>query len=282
MKKLFAVMLMLALVLPLFAQAEARPVLLVVSFGTSYADTREATIGAIEKKMQETFPDYEVRRAFTSQIIIKKLKERDSLAIDNVAEAMERLLADGVKHVVVQPTHVMNGEEYDEMMASLAPYGDKFESFKVGVPLLTSSDDYKQLVDEVMAEMPKLGDKEGIVLMGHGTHHFANATYAALDYVLKDMGHEKVSVGTVEGYPTLDEVIKQLERAGVAKVYLAPLMIVAGDHATNDMAGDEEDSWKVVLKSKGFEVEPLLKGLGEYAGVQDHFVRHAKEAMESK
>lgn len=282
MKKMLAVLLMLSLMILFAALGETKPVILVVSFGTSYEDTREMTIGAIEKKIQEAYPDYEVRRAFTSQIIIDKLLKRDKLEIDNVKAAMERLIADGVKKLVVQPTHVMNGEEYDEMMGIIVEYKDKFESFKVGSPLLTASDDYKQLVEEVMAEMPKLGDKECLVFMGHGTAHFANATYAALEYTFRDMGYDRVFVGTVEGYPTFDEVLKQAEKAGVSKIYLAPLMIVAGDHANNDMAGDEEDSWKVMFKAKGFEVEPIIRGIGEYAGVQEHFVRHVKDAMESK
>lgn len=282
MKKLLAILLMLALAVPFAALADAKPVILVVSFGTSYADTRELTIGAIEKKIQAEFPGYEVRRAFTSQIIIDKLLKRDKLEIDNVKAAMERLVKDGVKELVVQPTHVMNGEEYDEMMEQISEYKDKFASFKVGRPLLTSSDDYKQLVEEVMAEMPKLGEKEGLVLMGHGTAHFANAAYAALDYVFKDMGHDRVFIGTVEGYPTFDEVLKQVEKAGLSKIYLAPLMIVAGDHANNDMAGDEEDSWKVMFKAKGFEVEPIIRGIGEFVGVQEHFIRHVKDAIEAK
>lgn len=280
MKKLLALTLMLALVAPALALADtAKPVLLVVSFGTSYNDTRAVTIEAIENKAREAFPDYEVRRAFTSQIIIDKLAKRDNLVIDNVPQAMERLVKDGVKDVVVQPTHVMNGAEYDEMTAALAPYADKFASFKVGSPLLTAADDYKELIAEITAELPKLGDGEAVVFMGHGTHHFANITYAGLEYVFKQLGHNNVFIGTVEGYPTLDEVIQQLEKNGVKKVYLLPLMIVAGDHASNDMAGDEEDSWKVQLKAAGYEVEPILKGLGEYKGIQEHFVRHIQNAI---
>lgn len=281
MKKMLLLVLTLALCAPALALAEtaAKPVILVVSFGTSYNDSREATIGAIEAKVAQAYPDYEVRRAFTSQIIIDKLASRDGLVIDNVLQAMDRLVADGVRDVVVQPTHVMNGFEYDEMMEALAPYADKFDSFKVGVPLLTSSEDYKQLVTEIMAEIPAPAAGEAIVFMGHGTEHFANATYAALEYVFKDSLYPGVFIGTVEGYPDLEAVMRQVAAYGAEKVTLYPLMIVAGDHAQNDMAGDDEDSWKMAFKGEGYEVQCVLKGLGEYEGVRQHFLRHVADAI---
>ncbi len=282
MKRILPMILCLMLLAPSFALAEAqaaKPVILVVSFGTSYNDSREATIGAIEKLAQESFPDYEVRRAFTSQTIIDKLKSRDGLEIDNVEQAMDRLVKDGVQDVVIQPTHVMNGKEYDQMTAAIAPYRDKFASFKVGVPLLTASKDYKELVEEIAAELPKTKDGEAIVFMGHGSDHYAESAYAAMDYVFKDMGYKNVFVGTVEGYPDLETVMRHVADFGATKVTLLPLMIVAGDHANNDMAGDEEGSWKMAFKSAGYEVEPIIKGLGEYKGVQEHFVRHIQDAI---
>lgn len=282
MKKRIALLLALALVLgaaPALAAEAAKPVILVVSFGTSYNDSREATIGTVEQKIAAAFPEYEVRRAFTSQIIIDKLASRDGLAIDNVDQAMQRLAADGVKTLVVQPTHVMNGFEYEEMMAAIAPYAAQFDSIAYGKPLLTSVEDYFQLVEEIGAELPQAQSGEIFALMGHGTEHYANATYAALDYAFKDAGRDDVFVGTVEGYPDLDAVLRRAKESGAAKVTLLPLMIVAGDHAANDMAGDEEGSWKLAFKGEGYEVDCLLKGLGEYAGVQDHFVRHVQAAI---
>jgi sirohydrochlorin cobaltochelatase len=283
MKRILPLILSLVLLAPTFALGEAqavKPVILVVSFGTSYNDSRELTIGAIEKLAQESFPDYEVRRAFTSQIIIDKLASRDGLVIDNVSQALERLVADGVKDLVIQPSHVMNGREYDQMSAEIAPYKDKFASFKVGLPLLSSAEDYKQLVEEIAPELPEAGEGEAIVFMGHGTEHFANSAYAALDYVFKDMGHKNVFVGTVEGYPDLETVMRHVAESGASKVTLLPLMIVAGDHANNDMAGDEEGSWKMAFKGEGYEVNCVIKGLGEYQGVREHFVRHIQDAIE--
>lgn len=261
------------------ADADKKAVL-VVSFGTSYNETREKTIGAVEKAIAEAFPDYEQRRAFTSQTIIDKVNERDGEKIDNVTEAMDRLLADGFGTVVIQPTHVMNGEEYDEMKALTSPYEDKFASIKYGQPLLTSSDDYETVINAIAADTPQIADKtNAVVFMGHGTEHFANATYAALDYRFKAMGYDNVFVGTVEAYPDFDKIKSDLAAYNAQKVVLIPLMIVAGDHATNDMAGDEEDSWKTQLKKEGYEVECVMKGLGEYPGIRDMFVAHCEDAM---
>lgn len=254
--------------------------LLVVSFGTSYNETRAATIEAIETAIAAAYPDYEMRRAFTSQIIIDKLEERDGLEIDNVQEAMERLIADGVGTLVVQPTHVMSGEEYDEMMEAVAPYEGQFASVSYGLPLLSSDADYEEVVS-ILAEETAAYDAEGtaIVFMGHGTHHEANATYAKLQQVLSDAGYDNYFIGTVEAEPALEDVMAMVAESGAGKVVLLPLMIVAGDHATNDMAGDEEDSWKTAFKAEGYEVECVLKGLGEYAGIQAMFVAHAGDAI---
>lgn len=259
---------------------ENKKAVLVVSFGTSYNDSRDKTIGAVESKIAEAFPDYDQKRAFTSQIIIDKLEKRDGLKINNVTEAMEELLNEGYGTVVVQPTHVMNGEEYDEMKELTAPYEDKFVNIKYGKPLLTSSDDYVELINAIVAETPQIKeDKTAVVLMGHGTEHFANATYSALDYRFKALGYNNVFVGTVEGYPDLDKVKSDVKAGGYTKVVLLPLMIVAGDHANNDMAGDEEDSWKTQFKKEGYEVETVLKGLGEYKGVQEMFAEHCQDAL---
>ena len=262
------------------AAEETKPVLLAVSFGSSYNETREATIGAIESALQAAYPEYEVRRAFTSQIVIDILEDREKMEIDNVTEAMDRLVADGVKEVVVQPTHVMPGFEYDDAMAEIEEYAAKFDSMKVGAPLLTADEDFDALVASLVEETAEYNaEGTALVFMGHGTHHEANSTYATLQQKLSDAGHANYFIGTVEAEPSLDTVLAAVQDSGAAKVVLLPLMIVAGDHATNDMAGDEEGAWKTTFTAAGFEVECVLKGLGEYAGVQEQLVEHAAAAM---
>ena len=265
------------------APAEAKPVLLAVSFGSSFNETREANIDAIEADLQAAYPEYEVRRAFTSQIIIDILEEREGMEIDNIEEAMERLVADGVKEVVIQPTHVMPGFEYDDVMAVVAEYADKFDSVKTGDPLLTSDKDFDALVAAI-AEETAVYNEEGtaVVFMGHGTHHEANATYARLQKRLHAAGLTNYFVGTVEGAPLVEDVLASVQATDAAKVVLLPLMIVAGDHANNDMAGDEEGSWKDVFTKAGYEVECVLKGLGEYAGARQMLVEHAGAAIEGQ
>ena len=262
------------------AAVEAKPVLLAVSFGSSYNETRDVTIGAVEAALQAAYPEYEVRRAFTSQIVIDILKEREKLEIDNVIEAMDRLVAYGVKEVVIQPTHVMPGFEYDDVMAEIASYADKFDSMKVGDPLLTSDKDYDAVVASLVAETAEYNvEGTAVVFMGHGTHHEANSTYSRLEKRLHAAGYTNYFVGTVEGAPLIDDVIESVKATDAKKVVLLPLMIVAGDHANNDMAGDEEDSWKTAFTNAGYEVECVLKGLGQYEGVQNLLVAHAGNAI---
>jgi sirohydrochlorin cobaltochelatase len=263
------------------AAPAAAPVILVVSFGTSYNDNRELSIGAIEKALGAAYPAYEIRRAFTSQIIIDKLKERDGLAIDTVPQALERLAADGVAEVIVQPTHVMAGYEYDDVVAELAPYQGKFRRLAVGSPLLSSDSDYDALVS-VLAEETKAHNTPGtaVVFMGHGTEHDANAVYGKLQQRVAEAGLANYIIGTVEAHPALEDVLALVKASGAAKVVLLPLMIVAGDHANNDMAGDEPDSWKSAFLAEGFDVACDLRGMGQYPGVQALVVRHAGEAME--
>ncbi len=253
--------------------------LLVVSFGTSY-DNREQSIGGIERALQSAYPDFEVRRAFTSQIIIDKLKERDKLKIDNVKEAMDRLVADGVKNVVIQPTHVMDGFEYSDIVAEVSDYTDRFEKLAIGKNLLASDEDYRA-VAAVIAQETKTYDTEGtaVVLMGHGTEAASNITYAKMQEAFFDAGCSRYFVGTVEAKPNLDDVMAFAKASGAKRVVLAPLMIVAGDHAANDMAGNEEDSWKKVFEAAGFEVECILMGMGEMQGIQELIVLHAGEAI---
>ncbi|HWP50373.1 MAG TPA: sirohydrochlorin cobaltochelatase [Clostridia bacterium] len=257
--------------------------ILVVSFGTSYNESRAATIGAVEAAITDAFKDFEVRRAFTSQIIIDKIKSRDNEQIDNVEEAMNRLVADGVKTLVVQPTHVMNGFEYDQMVEAVTPFTDKFDTLSIGKPLLTSDADYAELANILVAETATYNvDKTAVVFMGHGTEHPANATYSKLDGILKAMSNIKnYHIGTVEATPSLEDVMTEVAKTDATRVVLLPMMIVAGDHANNDMAGDEEDSWKTKFKGEGYEVECVIKGLGEYTGIQKMFVEHTQDAIDA-
>jgi len=283
MKKILAIVLTFVMLLTCAAFAEeAKPVILVVSFGTSYNDNRDLSIGGVEEAIQAAYPEWEVRRAFTAQTVIDILDERDAIDTDNVVEAMDKLVADGVKKVVIQPTHVMNGAEYDDVMAEIAPYADKFEGFAVGAPLLTSVEDYEAVTEALLAENENAGSADtAIVYMGHGTHHFANATYSQAQLVMQAAGYENVFVGTVEGFPALENVMANVTAYGAEKVVLYPFMVVAGDHASNDMAGDEEDSWKTAFANAGFEVECVLEGLGQNAGVQAIYVEHVQAAMEA-
>lgn len=256
--------------------------ILAVSFGTSYNDSREKTIGAIEEAIRAACPEYEVRRAFTAQIIIDKLKERDGLEIDNVTEALDRAVADGVKILAVQPTHLMNGLEYQDLIAELEEYQEDFEKIVVGEPLLTSDEDFRQVAKAIAEATDSYNDGEtAIVFMGHGTEAESNQVYEKMQKTLEAEGFENYFIGTVEAKPDLEDVKSALKEAGIyKKVVLAPLMVVAGDHANNDMAGDEEDSWKTVFAGEGYEVECLLQGIGELEDIQKIYVEHVKTALE--
>ena len=259
-----------------------KPVVLVVSFGTSYADTREKTIGAIEKAIAATYTDYEIRRAFTSQTIINILARRDNIEVDNVDKAMNRLVTDKVKELIVQPTLVMNGIEYDQMIAAIKPYEKNFTRIRYGRPLLSSDTDFEDAASALIENAKQYSaDDTAVVFMGHGTEHDANEVYTHLDKLLKARGFGRYFVGTVEAEPSLDDIIPELSLIGVKKVILLPFMIVAGDHANNDMAGDDEDSWKSILEREGYTVTPVLKGLGEYPEIQRLYIRHVGEATKS-
>jgi sirohydrochlorin cobaltochelatase len=254
--------------------------ILVVSFGTSYNDSRDITIGAIENAIQDAYPQYEVRRAFTSQIIIDKLKERDGLEIDNVTEALDRAVADGIKTLIVQPTHLMNGYEYTDLADELENYKDKFENISIGEPLLTSDSDFEAVTQAIVEATSSYDDGEtAICFMGHGTEADSNSVYAKLQDTLAADGYENYYIGTVEAEPSLDDVIEAIDGKGYKKVILEPLMVVAGDHANNDMAGDDDDSWKSVLESRGYQVECVIKGLGQFESIQKIYVDHVTAAI---
>ena len=254
--------------------------ILVVSFGTSYNDNRDLSIGATEEAIQEAFPDYEVRRAFTSQIIIDKLEERDGLEIDNVTEALDRAVEDGIKNLVVQPTHLMDGYEYQDLVGELAEYAEAFEKIEVGAPLLTSDEDFENVVKAITADTKEYDDGEtAICFMGHGTEAESNKVYAKMQELLTEEGYDNYFVGTVEASPTLEDVMAQVDAGDYKNVVLEPLMVVAGDHANNDMAGDEEGSWKKAFEDAGYNVECLIQGLGQLEEIQDIYVEHTQDAI---
>ncbi len=254
--------------------------LLVVSFGTSYNDNRRLTIGAIEGAMESAFPDWSVRRGFTSQIIIDHVKSRDGETIDNVKEALERASKNGVKNLVVQPTHLMDGIEYNELTDNIAEYSDAFEKIMIGKPLLTSDEDFQKVMDAIVSASSEYDDGEtAICLMGHGTEADSNQVYGKMQKLLSDSGYKNYYVGTVEASPSLEDVLELVKSGSYKKVVLRPFMIVAGDHANNDMAGDEEDSWKTAFEEAGYEVTPIVSGLGELEEIRALLVEHAQDAI---
>ena len=265
------------------AKASSDKEILVVSFGTSYSNSRHVTIGAIEDAIREAYPDYQVRRAFTAQIIIDKLKKEENIEIDNVKQALDRAVANGVKTLIVQPTHLMNGLEYNDLKKELDKYKDKFDKIALGEPLLTSDEDFKQVIAAITNDTKEYLDGEtAICFMGHGTEADSNKVYATLQEKLKAAGYNDYFVGTVEATPTVDDVIAQVKESGKYKrVILQPLMVVAGDHANNDMAGDEEGSWATKFKAAGFEVKPVLRGLGQIYDIQKIYLEHVKAAIDS-
>lgn len=258
---------------------EPKKAILVVSFGTSYNPTREKTIDVIENKIGDAFSDWKIYRAWTSKMIMAKLLKRDGVKINNVKEAMEQMRDDGITDVIIQPTHVINGIENDMMKEDALSYRDDFHSIAFGTPLLTSEQDSLDMIAAISHEFSDLRADEALILMGHGTTHYANAIYAALDYTFKDKGFPNIYLGTVEAYPSMETLMKMIREQNPSRVRLAPFMIVAGDHARNDMAGDDPDSWRCQFEAAGFPVECVLKGLGEYPEVQEIFIRHVREAM---
>ena len=278
--------------------------LLVVSFGTSFNDSRVKDIKGIEDALQAAYPDWSVRRAFTAQIIINHVQARDGEKIDNMQQAMDRAVANGVKNLVVQPTHLMHGAEYDEMMEMIDDYRDKFESVAVAEPLLGEvgadatviNEDKEAVAKAVTAEAVATAgydsveaaakDGTAFVFMGHGTSHTAKISYSQMQTVMQTLGYDNVFIGTVEGEPestSCENVIEAVKAAGYTKVVLRPLMVVAGDHANNDMAGADEDSWLSQFEASGAfdSVDCQIAGLGGVADVQQLYIAHTKAAIDS-
>ena len=278
--------------------------LLVVSFGTSFNASRAADIKGIEDALQAAYPDWSVRRAFTAQIIINHVQARDGEKIDNMQQAMDRAVANGVKNLVVQPTHLMHGAEYDEMMEMIDSYRDKFESVAVAEPLLGEvgadatviNSDKEAVAKAITAAAVKdagfdsldaaAAEKTAFVFMGHGTSHTAKISYSQMQTTMQTLGYDNVFIGTVEGEPeetACENVIEAVKAAGYTKVVLRPLMVVAGDHANNDMAGADDDSWLSQFKASGAfeEVDTQIAGLGEISDIQQLYIAHTKAAIES-
>ena len=276
--------------------------LLVVSFGTSYNDSRVNDIKSIEDALQEAYPDWSVRRAFTAQIIINHIQARDGEKIDNMTQALERAVANGVKNLVVQPTHLMHGAEYDEMCAAIDEYRDQFESVSIAEPLLgeVGSDasvinaDKEAVARAVAAAAVEASGFDSLeaakeagaafVLLGHGTAHVARVSYSQMSTQMQQLGYENVFIGTVEGEPeetACESVIEEVRAAGYTTVILRPLMVVAGDHANNDMAGSDDDSWKPMFEDAGFTVDCQIAGLGGIADIQALYIAHTQAAIDS-
>lgn len=278
--------------------------LLVVSFGTSFNDSRVKDIKSIEDSIQEAFPDWAVRRAFTAQIIINHVEARDGECIDNMDQALERAVENGVKELVVQPTHLMHGAEYDEMVEAIEKYQDKFEQVAVAEPLLGEVGDDATVINAdkeavakavVAEEASEAGFKDAadaadqgtaFVLMGHGTAHVAKVTYSQMQTQMQNLGYSNVFIGTVEGEPeetSCESVIEAVKAAGYKNVVLRPLMVVAGDHANNDMAGDDDDSWKSQFEASGAfdKVDTQISGLGRIKAVESFYVAHTRTAIDS-
>ena len=279
--------------------------LLVVSFGTSFNDSRAKDIGGIEKALQAAYPDWSVRRAFTAQIIINHVQARDDEKMDNMEQALQRAVDNGVKNLIVQPTHLMHGAEYDELTESVENYKDKFESVKIAEPLLGEvgndatviNADKEAVAKAITAEAVKTANYDSLdaaaengtafVFMGHGTSHTAKVSYSQMQTQMENLGYKNVFIGTVEGEPeetACEAVIEAVKNAGYKKVVLRPLMVVAGDHANNDMAGDDEDSWKSQFEaSKAFDsIDTQIAGLGGIADIQQLYVSHVKAVLDAQ
>ena len=254
--------------------------ILVVSFGTSFNDSRRETIGAVEAAMEKAFPEMSVRRGFTAQIVIDHIALRDDETIDNFGEAIQRALDNGVKELYVQPTHLMNGFEYIDVMDELSRYQDRFDVLCLGDPILTTDEDFDVVIEAITEATKQYDDgKTAICFMGHGTEAESNHVYADMQAKLTEKGYANYYVGTVEAEPSVYDVLEQVKAGGYTKVVLRPLMIVAGDHANNDMADlEDEESWASIFTAAGYEVECVLEGLGQLPAIQKLLVEHARDA----
>lgn len=253
--------------------------ILVTSFGTSVNETREKTIDAIVRDMAEAFPDRRVYTAWSSTMLIRILAKRDGVHIDTVDEAFDRMKADGIRDVVVQPTHIINGYDNDKLVRQAENHFRDFDSVRISRPMVSGQKDNEEVVEHLKDIYGSLAEDEALVLLGHGTSHYANNVYPALDFVLKDRDCPNIYIGTVEGYPDFSSVLKSLKKNHYRRVTLAPFLIVAGVHALEDMAGEDSGSWKSRLQAEGYDVNCVFRGIGEYPSFRKMFVDHAKEAL---
>lgn len=269
-------------------QKKRDKVILVVSFGTTYEETRKLTIEGIEKCIEDKFKDYDVKRAFTSHMIIKALKDRSGYIVDRPEEALKKIAEEGYKEVIVQSLHIIPGVEYDYVYNVVERYREKdvFNKIELGRPILYFKGDGNELYDDysvvIEALKPQIPKNSVTVFMGHGTTHPANSCYSCLQMVFRDHQINNVYIGTVEGYPSLDNIVNTLKRDGVKEVTLMPLMVVAGDHCNNDMASEEEDSWKRVLEKEGLKVNLYMHGLGENPLFRNIFINHIEDTITGK
>ena len=252
--------------------------LLVVSYGTSYEETRKRTIEAIEEDLRAAFPQRIFYRAWTSERIRKKLRETQGICYDNVGEAMERLFKDGITDVLIQPTHMMTGTEFETTRSAIISYRDRFDTLRMGLPLLAGEEDLEHLAKVLEEIFSDIKDSEMLALMGHGSSHSVFPAYELLDEQFKKDGYLNFCVGTVEHEPGFAAVLRQVRERKPDKVYLTPLLVGAGDHAINDMAGDSTDSWKSQLEKEGSSPVCIVKGMGEYQIIRDIYIRHAQNA----
>ncbi len=251
--------------------------ILAVSFGTSYTDTYEKTILTLERDMKNAYPQHAFASAYTSDRV-RAILMRRGLQVHSIKTAIDYMLSQKVSHLVVQPTHLLMGIEYEKLCTLVKVYSREFDHVVIGKPLLSSHESIERVISIIADENP-IDDDTALVLMGHGSEHFANTVYPAMDYMAKAAGYPHLYVGTVEGYPTIDTVLAQLKKTSYKKLLLAPLMLVAGDHAVNDMAGDDEDSWKKTCEAHGFQVSVSMKGLGESQAIRQVYLEHLKRAM---
>lgn len=252
--------------------------ILLVSFGTSHLETKKKTLDHLKEVVTERFQEEKVYEAYTSKCIIRILKERENQEIDSVREALDKIRMEGRTRLIIQPTHLLYGIEYETIVDAIRQYKDWFDEVFLGTPLCSYTRDYQVVVEQLPKVFKALKEREALILMGHGTKHPSNACYGALNDMFRYSEHPDTYLGTVEAYPTIEDIIQRIAGKGYQKVYLAPFMMVAGEHAKNDMAGESPSSWEAQLKNAGYEVEVILKGLGEYPFIEDLLCEHIKTA----
>lgn len=260
---------------------EVKKALLVVSFGTSYDTAREKAIHTAEQDLAGAFPDYDLHSAMSSHILLKKLKQQGA-QVYSISEALDQLYRDSYQEVLIQTLHVIKGHEYEKIKKQVDLFSGKFSNLRIGQPLLSSPADFGAIADALFPFVQKLAADEGMILMGHGTSHSANEAYAQIVSTFRGKGFNNIWVATVESEPCLDDILPELRQKGLRKIVLMPFMLVAGEHASHDMAGDDKHSWRSVLLNEGLEVDARLTGLGEIEAIRQIYVRHAREALEQE